>query len=644
MNEVSLLLKSVKNMNDPQTIAASTEPGSRIRVLPDELSNQIAAGEVVERPASVVKELVENSIDAGARKIIIEVEKGGKDLIRVDDDGMGMSWEDAELAFCRHATSKISIQDDLERIHTFGFRGEALPSIGSVAKVRLTSSMDENLGGKLVAVEAGKLQQTRQIGRPRGTVVEVRHLFFNTPARRKFLKGDSTEFSHIAQGVTQQALARPDIHFSLMHNGRSIINTAPTEQLLYRIAELFGSELAGELVQVNTESGDYQLNGFVSNPVYTRSNRTNQYVYVNGRLVRDKVIQHATQLGYSHLLPKGQHPVIFLFLQMDPALVDVNVHPSKAEVRFAFQSEVHRFVSQSLRSALSESEKLPLEAPQKKEEEGGPTESILSNKASLNSENLFSSASVEYGKRPDTLIPFAREKFGDMQKSLSALYGGLGSTPSGEGKQGLGSANVFDQQGTPISELMYSEFEAIGQLENSFIIMQGKRGILLVDQHIAHERVLYERFRESAKNKKVDVQNLLFPESMEFSPGEAQILGSQLELLKGLGLELEPFGENGFLLRSVPAILKNEDYSQVIREILELADGPETALQKKYDEVLIMMACKSAIKINHPMDFDQMRKLISDLEQTEMPYTCPHGRPISLLFEMDDILKRFLRK
>jgi len=622
----------VEIMNDPQILTTSTDTGSKIKVLPDNLSNQIAAGEVVERPASVVKELIENSIDAGAKKIIIEIEKGGKDLIRVDDDGCGMSWEDAELAFSRHATSKISSQEDLERINTFGFRGEALPSIGSVAKVRLTSSMDENRGGKLVAIEAGKLELTRQIGRPKGTMVEVRHLFFNTPARRKFLKGDSTEFSHIAQGVTQQALACPAIHFSLIHNGRSVINTAPTEQLLYRIAELFGSELAGELVQVKASAGDYHLSGFVSNPVYTRSNRTNQYVYVNGRLVRDKVIQHATQLGYSHLLPKGQHPVIFLFLKMDPALVDVNVHPSKAEVRFAFQNEVHRFVSQSIRSALSDSEKLPFVNPEREETQVERQSEPLGN----------AQETIRYDSRPETLVPYAREKFGDMQKSLSALYGGLGSPPQPSNPSGLDSVHIFEQKGTPISELMYSEFEPIGQLENSFIIMQGKRGILLVDQHIAHERVLYERFREAAKDKKVDVQQLLFPESLEFSPSEAQILGDQLELLKGLGLELEPFGENGFLLRSVPAILKNVDYSQVIREILEMTDG--TALQKKYDEVLIMMACKSAIKINHPMDFNQMRKLISDLEETEMPYTCPHGRPISLLFDMNDILKRFLRK
>ncbi len=632
-------------MNDPQNLAPSADTGSRIQILPDDLSNQIAAGEVVERPASVVKELVENSIDAGAKKIIIEIEKGGKDLIRVDDDGCGMSWEDAELAFSRHATSKISTQEDLERINTFGFRGEALPSIGSVAKVRLTSSLDENRGGKLVAIEAGKLQTTRQIGRPQGTMIEVRHLFFNTPARRKFLKGDSTEFSHIAQGVTQQALARPEIHFSLIHNGRSIINTAPTEQLLYRIAELFGSELAGELVPVNASAGDYHLSGFVSNPVYTRSNRTNQYVYVNGRLVRDKVIQHATQLGYSYLLPKGQHPVIFLFLTMDPALVDVNVHPSKAEVRFAFQNEVHRFVSQSVRSALSESGKqLPLESPQREEVGDRGQAEYRQNEQGQSAQTSMGRAtdSNDYGNRPESLIPFAREKFGDVQKSLSALYGGLGTQPAPVGSPGMDSAHIFEKAGTPISELMYSEFEPIGQLENSFIIMQGKRGVLLVDQHIAHERVLYERFREAAKDKRVDVQQLLFPESLEFSPSEAQILGDQLELLKGLGLELEPFGENGFLLRSVPAILKNVDYSQVIREILELTDG--SALQKKYDELLIMMACKSAIKINHPMDFDQMRKLISDLEKTEMPYTCPHGRPISLLFDMNDILKRFLRK
>ncbi len=483
---------------------------SRIHVLPDALSNQIAAGEVVERPCSVVKELVENAVDAGARKILIEAEQGGKELIRVDDDGCGMSMEDAELSFERHATSKISSQEDLVRIGTFGFRGEALPSIGSVAKVRLTTSLDENQGGQLVSVEAGEMKMSKQVGRPRGTQVEVRHLFFNTPARRKFLKSDSAEFSHIVQVATQQALAHPEIHFTLIHNGRQILNTASTDQLLYRIAELFGSELAGELVSVDSEVGDYRLTGFISSPVFTRSNRNNQYVYVNGRLVRDKVVQHATQQGYSHLLPKGRHPVIFLFLEMDPALVDVNVHPAKAEVRFAFQSDVHRFVSRAVRDALSSSDKLPLAEPVTNSVAGSPYSPPPTHRVESHHDRPSAQRTMEW-KREE---PSPRENQEALSRSLRALYQSDGSET--HGSVSAGGMTLFEKKGIPLSKLIYSEFEPIGQLENSFIIMQGKKGMVIVDQHIAHERVLYERFREAARDKRLSRNNCFFQRRWSF--------------------------------------------------------------------------------------------------------------------------------
>ncbi|SVB20748.1 uncharacterized protein METZ01_LOCUS173602, partial [marine metagenome] len=333
---------------------------SHVRILPDDLANQIAAGEVVERPMSVVKELVENSIDAGSARILIEVEQGGKKLIRVTDNGSGLSSEDAKLAFLRHATSKISTSSDLEKIASLGFRGEALPSIASVSKIRMTTSCDENLGGITVLIEGGGSAKTKGTSCPHGTTIEVLEIFYNTPARKKFLKADGTETSHIIQVVTQHALAYPKIHFTLINNGRKAIDVLPTDQHLYRIAELFGAELAKELVQVDTEYGDYRLEGFISSPVYTRSSRSAQYCYVNQRFVKDKVILHSTQQGYSHLLPKGQHPAIYLFLSMDPKLFDVNVHPAKAEVRFAFQQEIHRFVSSAVKEALSSSKKMSL--------------------------------------------------------------------------------------------------------------------------------------------------------------------------------------------------------------------------------------------------------------------------------------------
>ena len=604
----------------------------RIRVLSEELANQIAAGEVVERPASVVKELLENSIDAGATLIRIDIEGGGKKKIRIMDNGMGMLPEECRIAFSRHATSKISDFSDLETIHSLGFRGEALPSIASVAKVRCTSARSENQGGKLIVVEGGELIEEKDFACPQGTTIEVAQLFYVTPARSKFLKGDSTEFSHITQVVTQQALAYPSIQFQLTHNGREVIQTLPSDQINYRIAELFGTELAKSLVQVKSSSGVYRLEGYVSNPVFTRSNRSAQYCFINGRFVRDKVVLHATQQGYSHLLPKGQHPALFLYLTMDPKLLDVNVHPSKAEVRFAFQQDVHQFISRSIREALEKNLQSPVEDLQ-------PVYDNIPTKT--NYEKPFYSEAPSWVKKSEEVAPFQQGNLSEALRNMTDSHG-FHSKISSSPQQVMG----FDKAPIPVSNLIYSEFEPLGQLNSSFIIMQGKKGLLVVDQHVAHERILYERFRESAKKKKIEVQNLLFPLTVEFSPTETELLIFHLDRLKQLGLELETFGKNEFLLRSVPAILKNIDNEKLLRDTIELLPkgGDENILHEKYEDVLIMMSCRNAIKVNHPLNLDQIRKLISDLEQTSMPFTCPHGRPISLLFGMDDILKKFLRK
>ncbi|MBT5551817.1 MAG: DNA mismatch repair endonuclease MutL [Nitrospina sp.] len=596
----------------------------KIRILSEDLANQIAAGEVVERPASVVKELVENSIDAGATTIRLDIEGGGKKKIRIMDNGMGMVPEECRLAFSRHATSKISRFEDLESINSLGFRGEALASIASVAKVRCTSARNESEGGRLIVVEGGEIKEEKDFACPQGTTLEIAQLFYVTPARSKFLKGDSTEFSHITQVVTQQALANPNIQFTLTHNGREVINTLPTDQLHYRIAELFGAELAKNLLEVESQSGDYQLQGYVSSPVYTRSNRSAQYCFINGRFVRDKVILHATQQGYSHLLPKGQHPVMFLYLTMDPHLLDVNVHPSKAEVRFAFQQDVHQFVAHGVRSALENNQQVAVDLTAR-EETDIPLET--------HSRQPSARPSYQAPQWADRSQPANR---GDLSQALRTM---MDPTPSQQ-------VTWFDKAPTPVSNLIYSEFEPLGQLDRSFIIMQGKQGLLVVDQHVAHERILYERFLGAAKNRKVEVQKLLFPLAIALSPGESELLTPHLERMLELGLELELFGQNEYLLRSVPAILKNGDHEKLLRETIELLPkgAHEDVLHAKYEDVLIMMSCRNAIKVNHTLNLDQIRKLISDLEQTSMPYTCPHGRPISLLFDMDDILKKFLRR
>ena len=604
---------------------------SSIRVLSDDLANQIAAGEVVERPSSVVKELVENSIDAGATLIRLDIEGGGKKKIRIMDNGMGMLPEECKIAFSRHATSKISLFSDLENIQSLGFRGEALPSIASVAKVRCTSARQENQGGKLVVVEGGELIEERDFACPQGTTIEVAHLFYSTPARSKFLKGDSTEFSHITQVVTQQALAYPAIQFQLTHNGREVIQTLATDQIHYRIAELFGADLAKSLVQINSNSGDYRLEGYASNPVYTRSNRSAQFCFINGRFVRDKVILHATQQGYSHLLPKGRHPVLFLYLTMEPKLLDVNVHPSKAEVRFAFQQDVHQFVSHSILESIEKNVQISVEAQQS-----------VNDDISINThdeKSFYKSEANSWAGKPEPNLTLQQMY---LNESLRKKAHGFDLQTPFSSQRVMG----FDNAPIPVPNLIYSEFEPLGQLDNSFIVMQGKKGLLVVDQHVAHERILYERFREAAKEKKIEVQKILFPETIAFSPAETEILDPHIDRLKELGVELEAFGKNEFLLRSVPAILKNTDNEKLLRDIVELLPKGENEniLHEKYEDVLIMMSCRNAIKINHSLNLDQIRKLISDLEQTSMPLTCPHGRPISLMFDMGDILKKFLRK
>jgi len=611
-----------------------------IQILSDDLANQIAAGEVVERPASIVKEVVENAIDAGATRISIEIEEAGKKSIRVSDNGSGMEPEDARLAFERHATSKIKSASDLESIQSLGFRGEALPSIASISRVRMATGTGKGRNGTEISIEGGGASKVKEIAFSQGTTIEVNQIFYNTPARQKFLKRDGTEASHITQVVQQQALAHPEIQFSLHHNGRQLLATLPTDQALYRIAELFGAELSKELIRVESDDGTYRIEGFISSPVYTRSNRNTQYCFINSRFVRDRVLLSATQQGYSHLLPRGQHPVLFLFMTMDPGLLDVNVHPAKAEVRFAFQQDVYRFVSHAVQDALQQNKKSF--TPMGDDSAPGGQHRDMSPSLDVPGHQPVSAPSQ--GSTPGAYQPEPGR--GDWSRGLEALYKPAPSMDRGRSVEADSrQIEFFGQKPKPVSDMVFSEFEPVGQLNNSFILMQGPKGVLVVDQHIAHERVLYERFREAADNKKVEIQDLLFPLAVEFPPAEAQALAEHVGSLRELGMHLEAFGKDGFLLRAVPALLKNHDQESMIREVAGrlIREEKDHTLQGKMEDIMIMMSCRNAIKVNHPMELDQIRKLLHDLEQTKMPYTCPHGRPIALLFEMNDILRKFQR-
>jgi DNA mismatch repair protein MutL len=402
---------------------------------------------------------------------------------------------------------------------------------------------------------------------------------------------------------------------------------------------LFGAELSKELIRVEKDDGTYRIEGFISSPVYTRSNRNTQYCFINSRFVRDRILLSAKQQGYSHLLPRGRHPVLFLFMTMDPGLLDVNVHPAKAEVRFAFQQDVYRFISHAVQDALQQNEKSFTTA--------GDDSALGPGRDLRPSLDVPGHPSASVPSKDPTLGAYQAEPGrGDWSRGLEALYSpapSMDRVKSGEADSR--QIEFFGQKPKPVSDMVFSEFEPVGQLNNSFILMQGPKGVLVVDQHIAHERVLYERFREAADNKKVEVQDLLFPVAVEFPPAEAQALSEHLESLKVLGMHLESFGKDGFLLRSVPAVLKNHDQESIVREVAGrlIREEKDHTLQNKMEDIMIMMSCRNAIKVNHPMELDQIRKLMHDLEQTQMPYTCPHGRPIALLFEMNDILRKFQR-
>ncbi|MBI5183295.1 MAG: DNA mismatch repair endonuclease MutL [Nitrospinae bacterium] len=662
--------------------------GNRIRVLSEELSNKIAAGEVVERPASVVKELIDNSIDASARNVVIEIRGGGRRYIKVSDDGSGMSHDDAILAFERHATSKISSQDDLYNICTLGFRGEALPSIASISILSLiTSTCDAEVGTR-INIEGGVIKDVRDAASPTGTSVEVKDIFFNTPARLKFMKSDTTELSHISSVVTQQSLAHPSIHFKMDHNKKTLIDLPLTNNPLHRLTAIFGRDLTDNLIEIEGEYDKMRISGFISRPTLTRSDKGNQYVYVNSRYVKDKIIGHAIYDAYRSLVPRDRHPMIFLFLSIDPGRVDVNVHPSKVEVRFSDQGEVHDFVCNVIRNGLHQGKKgvsllheeMVISPPKLTmgphiEIEGSEplifgdvemkrwhsSDSMTSRTYRNMRRGLYTrkdTLSVKGGVKGGIVVGEKRER----EETEGVVDSTSAVTPKGERVsnvvKGVREADddyiPSEEKGlllrlpspVSLSDPVFTRFNPIGQIDNSFIIMEGPNGIVLLDQHTAHERVLYERLIKDIKRSRIEIQQILIPVSVEMSKGESLLLKSYLNDIMKLGLEVEDFGQNRFLIRAVPALLVGQDYSRILLDIVDKLSqlGQIKSFDEINEEIILLMACHGAIKANQHLGLDQIRSLMRDLEKTELPYTCPHGRPIALFFDMQDIRKRFMRR
>jgi len=598
---------------------------SQIKILPENLCNKIAAGEVVERPASVVKELLENSIDAGASDITIEIEKGGKKLIRLVDDGCGMDRDDIFLCLERHATSKISSADDLFKLQTLGFRGEALPSIAAVSRMVLRSRPPQCEEGMELLLDGGEVKRADVCGMAPGTSVEVRDLFSRLPARRKFLRRDETELAHIGEVVTRTALAHPDIQFRLLHNGRSLIDVRRAEGLRARVANLLGRHLAEELVEINAAGPDCRIHGLVGTPQTNRATTGTIYTFVNGRYIRDRVVQHAVLDGYRTLLPRGRYPVVALFLELDPELVDVNVHPTKHEVRFRNQGQVHDFIAAALADALRESSWVAPAAP-------APTSGTTDSAPGV-------SPATSAVPSPSSAVGLQTEIHESMQQYAPTVPASMDSQPV----FAMPSARTAKTEVADVG--FFSGLRLIGQYHNSYLLCQDGPDLLLIDQHAAHERVGFERLRAQWRQGGIERQSLLFPPVLEFGHLEQRRLQENLEKLGSLGFELEPFGGNAFVLKAVPQLLSGNDAEQLVRDVAaELAAlGSSSLIEEALDKVLILMACHQMVRANQALTEAQIRALLKDLDSIDFSAQCPHGRPVMHRLTLAEVEKFFHR-
>ncbi|MBO8162565.1 MAG: DNA mismatch repair endonuclease MutL [Brevibacillus sp.] len=649
-----------------------------IRVMDSQLSNMIAAGEVVERPASVVKELVENAIDAGARRIDVEIEEGGIHSIRIADDGCGMDREDCMRAFERHATSKIGSTRDLFHIRTLGFRGEALPSIASVARVELRSSLSSSQVGTRVVVEGGSITEVADAAGGKGTEILVRDLFYNTPARLKYLKSISTEVSHITDFMNRLALAKAEIAFTLTHNGKTILQTSGDGKLLHVIASIYGVQVAKRMLPVSGESLDFRWSGFLSTTEVTRASRSYITLLVNGRYIKSYPLNNAVMRGYHTLLPIGRYPIVVLHVEMDPSLVDVNVHPAKLEVRFSKEQELCEQLEQSVRTTLRE--KLSIVQPLRMDNRGKrQTESVKQPQFSFSQIYQTQARPMGVGAaRIREALPQPQkaeepnrgEKQPDTGSSQTA--DDSGSTPfsaapsgtSGQKRQGAPGNDAIDQ-GNKASQVhldTWDEPEAreadeehspvpelypVGQVHGTYIVAQNETGMYLIDQHAAQERIFYEYFMSKLRQENTASQMLLFPHTVECSAGEEALLQQHLPLLQSFGLEIEWFGNRTFLVRAhphwFPAGSEVEVIDELISFVLAAAEKGTPDMSELREKAAIMMSCKAAIKANRYLNRQEMEALLASLRSTSSPFTCPHGRPIIIHFTSYELEKMFKR-
>ena len=676
----------------------------KIHVLPERVANQIAAGEVVERPASVVKELLENALDAGSTRIRIQVEAGGKKLIQIADNGCGMVRDDAMLAFERHATSKIKDTEDLLSISTLGFRGEALPSIASVARLHLETRAEEEAAGTVLEINGGKIIRVEEAGLPLGTSITIRDLFFNTPARKKFLRSESTELSHIVSLVTHYALAHPEKHFELHSATNALLVAPPVAGHRERVYQVFGRETldqliplaavqpleriglpqpppwrrAAETVRESAEGedevalaaphdfGEVRLHGFVSKPEIQKLNRNSIFIFVNGRLIRDRLIQHGITEAYRNILPPTVYPVVLLFIEMPTAEVDVNVHPSKTEVRFRQQTVIHDFVRESVRAALMKARPVPqflAEIGAQPTAGSSLTSPLLNQGAGSDGlqrapwRDLYEPAAAGGFALQAPSVPAATahlEFEGGIAVEANAAVSLARAPEASIPQQTIDPKTIPDHgcappipqepQTAPTLESLRS-LRPLGQVRNSFILAVNEDGLWIIDQHVAHERVLFERVLRQRSARQVESQRLLMPLVIELTPAQQAIFSDIAEELAHNGFEAEPFGARSVAVKVAPAGVDAARIEHMLNEIFEQLAREDQAinLEAVRTRIAASIACHAAIKVNMPLEQNKMEWLLAELAKTEHPMTCPHGRPVVLRYSMQDIQKAFKR-
>jgi DNA mismatch repair protein MutL len=636
---------------------------SRIRQLPPDIVTKIAAGEVIERPASVVKELLENSVDAGATRIDIDLDAGGTELIRVVDDGHGIEPDDLALAFAQHATSKLASADELFAIHTMGFRGEALASIAGVGKVTLQSrTHDRPIGAELLC-DGGDLTPVKPWNGSPGTRVEVRHLFFNVPVRKKFLKSIATELGHVCESVTRLSLANPALHITLRHNGKLVYDIPASAGLIDRIALFFGGEVRDALYEIDSGPGPVRATGFIADPKCDRGNAKLQYLFVNGRWFRDRSIAHAMQEAFRGLLMVGRYSVGFLFLTLPPDKVDVNVHPTKAEVRFQENSLVYSLVRSAVKSRLLKENLVPRLTVPAGEEPGVGSQESGDRRQETDRLGLFAppfpSAPTYYpapaspvtpSPRADlagrTIAPWEMESRPNPPAPFPAWEGGAVSPPpAGEGP-GVGSAPVASAP-EPTFRPPLSDFApgSALQVQDTYIVLETTEGMLVIDQHALHERILFEQLRRRIRAGQLEVQRLLIPEPIDLPAEQAALVLEAADALKELGLEVSDFGGNTVLLSSYPTILGRRSPHEIFRGVVDylLTKERPPSRDAMLHNLMATMACKAAVKAGDRLSPEEIAHLLHLRQLAEDSHHCPHGRPTSLLFSRSELDKQFRR-